>query len=322
MNGRKEVLPAGDPKRIFSVTKRANRFMETQVKAGRPFYMRISHYALHVRHCALKETVEKHTKAGRREDTARYAAMAEDLDTGLGLLLDKIDSLGIADKTYVIFTSDNGGGFRGNKPLRGGKASLWEGGIRVPAVVRGPAVKPGTYCDVPIAGWDFLPTFRDLADGGRSLPEGSDGGSLRSLFENGNGGKVRRSIEPLIFHYPWFDNVPMSAIRLGDYKLVKDLNTNQARLFNLAEDVRESRDLSKSMPDVAKQLHETLTPILYDPANVGQITLTDLFGNYVATVAVMAAGFGLCTWGIGKLWGARRTDRWLRTGTRFGDVVG
>lgn len=262
VDGQKVAVPTDDPKRIFSVTQRANAFVATQVKAGRPFYMRISHYALHVRHCALKETVEKYTTAGHDEHTALYAAMAEDLDAGLGLLLDKIDSLGIADKTYVIFTSDNGGGFHGNRPLRGGKASLWEGGIRVPTVARGPGIDPGAYCDVPIAGWDFLPTFCDLAGGKVPLPDTLDGGSLRSLFENGNGGEVRRRAEPLIFHYPWFDNVPMSTIRLGDYKLVKDLNTNQSRLFDVSKDIEESRDLSSSMPELAKQLHEKLTAYL------------------------------------------------------------
>jgi len=289
VDGQKTALPADDPKRIFSVTQRANDFMETQVTAGRPFYMRVSHYALHVHHFALKETLEKYTKrlserpsppaplpasgargehfrmgtkAGRDEDSALYAAMAEDLDTGLGLLLDKIDALGIANRTYVIFTADNGGGFRGNRPLRGGKASLWEGGIRVPAVARGPGVAPGTYCDVPIVGWDFLPTFYALAGGRQPLPDGMDGGSLCPLFENGNRGKVERSIQPLIFHYPWFDNVPMSAIRFGDYKLVKDLNTNQSRLFNLAEDIEESRDVSASMPGLANQLREKLANYL------------------------------------------------------------
>lgn len=262
VGGQKQVLPADDPKRIFSVTKLANDFMQKQVEAGRPFYMRISHYAVHVGHQALKETIQKYTKEGHDEDTALYTAMTENLDAGLGMLLDKIDSLGIADKTYLIFTSDNGGGFRGNRPLRGGKASLWEGGIRVPTVVRGPGIEPGTCCDVPLAGWDFLPTFCDLAGSREPLPDGLDGGSLRPLFENGNGGRVTRGIGPLIFHYPWFDNVPMSAIRLGDYKLVKDLNTNQVRLFNVAKDIEESRDLSKSMPDVTKQLHQTLTNYL------------------------------------------------------------
>jgi len=262
VDGRKTPLPADDPKRIFSVTQRANDFMEQQVVAGRPFYMRVSHYALHVGHQALEETVEKYAKAGHDENAARYAAMTENLDTGLGMLLDKIDSLGIAHETYVIFTSDNGGGFHGNGPLRGGKASLWEGGIRVPTVMRGPGIAAGTYCDVPIAGWDFLPTFCDLAGRREPLPDGLDGGSLRPLFEHGNQGKVLRSVEPLIFHYPWFDNVPMSAIRLGDHKLVKDLNTNRFRLFDVAEDVEESRDLSKSLPEVAKRLHETLNRYL------------------------------------------------------------
>ena len=227
VNGEKTPLSVNDPKRIFSVTKRANNFMEQQFKAGRPFYMQISHYAVHVDHCALEETIEKYRRLGLDERTSLYAAMTENLDTGLGQLLEKIDELGITDNTYIIYTSDNGGGFKANKPLKGGKASLWEGGIRVPTIVRGPGIKAGTYCDVPIVGWDFLPTFCDLAANKKPLPEGIDGGSLRPLFENGNIRKVKRSIEPLIFHYPWFDSLPMSTIRLGDYKLVKDLNTNE-----------------------------------------------------------------------------------------------
>ncbi|MEE8451837.1 MAG: sulfatase [Thermoguttaceae bacterium] len=264
VDGHKETLPEDDPKRIFSVTQRANAFMEKQVETGRPFYMRISHYAVHVGHDALKETVEKYVLAGRRKDEALYAAMTEDLDTGLGAVLDKLDSLGIADNTYVIFTSDNGGGFHGNGPLNGGKASLWEGGIRVPMVVRGPGIEPGTYCDVPVVGWDFLPTFCDLAGNSGPPPERLDGGSLRSVFENGNLGNVDRPVEPLIFHYPWFDNVPMSVIRLGDYKLVKDLNTNRFRLFNVARDIEERKDLSESMPELAKRMHEQLTDYLDD----------------------------------------------------------
>lgn len=263
-NGGKTRLPPDDPKRIFSVTERANSFMARQVKAGRPFYMRLSQYAVHVGHFALARTIAKYVKAGRTERAAVYAAMSEDLDTGLGLLLDKIDALGIADNTYVIYTSDNGGGFQGNKPLKGGKASLWEGGIRVPTVVRGPGVKPGSRCDIPIIGWDFLPTFHDLAGGKnpRALPDDLDGGSLRAVFTAGNKGRVKRGVEELIFHYPWFDNVPMSTIRLGDYKLVKDINTGGTRLFNVATDIGESKDLSKSMPEMSREMHKRLTSYL------------------------------------------------------------
>jgi len=169
-------LPADDPKRIFRLTKRATAFMAECVGAHRPFFMQVSHYALHVQHQALEETVAKYRTLPRgKKCTAKdyadppppqngwmllYAAMIENLDTGLGTLLEAIDDLGIADSTYVIFTSDNGSGFRGNAPLKGGKANLWEGGIRVPTLVRGPGVKAGCQCDVPIAGWDFFPTTR------------------------------------------------------------------------------------------------------------------------------------------------------------------
>ena len=81
----------------------------------------------------------------------------------------------------------------------------------------------GTYCDIPIISWDFLPTFYDLAGGNKPLSKELDGGSLRSLLENGNQGAVQRNVEPLVFFYPWYDSVRMSVIRQGDYKLVKDL---------------------------------------------------------------------------------------------------
>jgi len=131
-----------------------------------------------------------------------YAAMIDNLDTGLGMLLDKIDKLGIADNTYIIFFSDNGGDFRGNEPLKGGKTSLWEGGIRVPMVMRGPGIKPCSFCDVLVAGWDFFPTISDLVGNKNPLPEGIDIGSLRLLFENAGKGKVERPYDYLVWHFP------------------------------------------------------------------------------------------------------------------------
>ena len=284
-----KTLPADDPNRIFSLTKRANDFMAGCVKAGRPFFMQVSHYAVHVQHYALKETVEKYRKLPRGKKctprdyadppprrnawTLLYAAMIEDLDTGLGMLLEKIDKLGIRDSTYVIFTSDNGGGFRSNDPLRGGKAKLWEGGIRVPTVVCGPGVKRGAQCDVPIAGWDIFPTVSDLIGNTKPLPKGIDGGSLRPLFENGNDGKIKRGTEGLVFHFPWYGNVPMSAIRLGDFKLIENLNTGETRLFNLVRDIGETTDISKSMPAKADELHKKLTGYLkeVDAEDIGDM---------------------------------------------------
>jgi len=277
----KRALPDDDPKRIFSLTRRASAFMEEQVRKGRPFYLQVSHYALHVQHAALTETIEKYRKVPRgrkcRPDDYQtpppplngwileYAAMIEDMDTALGMLLKSIDQLRIAANTYVIFTSDNGGGFRGNEPLRGGKATCWEGGIRVPMVVRGPGIKAGAYCDVPVAGGDFFPTFSDLAGNREPLPAGIDGGSLRPLFENEGKGEVKRARGCLVFHFPFwtpFGAEPVTAIREGDWKLVKMWSTGEMLLFNLADDIGESRNLTEANPGKAKDLHTKLTAYL------------------------------------------------------------
>lgn len=284
----KEKLPEDDPKRVFSVTRRANAFMEKQVAAHRPFFMQVSHYAVHAGHAARSTTVEKYRKLSRgknvssqdNEDLPRnesaitYAAMTEDLDTALAALLDKIEALGIKDNTYVIFTSDNGGAFHGNRPLRGGKAQLWEGGIRVPTVVTGPGVEQGTICNIPMAGWDIYSTINDLI-GGDTLPTEYDGGSLRDVFEKGNDGTIARGTRELIFHFPWYGGtLPMSAIRDGDYKLVMNLHTKEVQLYNLVRDLGETTDLAGKMPEKAEQLRNRLLAYLED---VDAEDLDDMF---------------------------------------------
>ena len=277
----RRALPDDDPKRIFSVTRRATAFIEEQVRAGRPFYLQVSHYALHVQHTALAKTVGKVRKRPRgskcnpadyRDPSPplnawilEYAAMIEDTDSSLAALLEAIDRLRIAANTYVIFTSDNGGGFRTNKPLRGGKADCWEGGLRVPLVARGPGIKAGTTCDAPVAGWDFFPTFSDLAGSAEPLPAGIDGGSLRPLFTDPAKGTVKRPNGFLVFHFPFwtpFGAKPVTAIREGDWKLLKLWSTGELLLFNLAEDLGEARNLADAQPDKAKDLHAKLTHYL------------------------------------------------------------
>jgi arylsulfatase A-like enzyme len=272
-------VPLDNPKQIFGLTHRACRFMEDQVKAGRTFYLQVSHYAVHSQHRALNKTIEKYRNLPRGKKCTpedyespppgvnrwmlEYAAMIENLDAGLEGMLNKIDELGIAEKTYVIFFSDNGGDFRGNAPLRGQKSELWEGGIRVPMVVRGPGIKPGSRCDEPVVGWDFLPTFVDLAGGGKqNLPKNHDGGSLRPLFENSGKGRVGRPVEGLVFHFPDFQGVSMSAIRLGNYKLLKDWETGRIHLYNLSDDLSETRDLAVKMPGKADEMYRKLMDYL------------------------------------------------------------
>lgn len=111
------------------------------------------------------------------------AALAEDLDQGVGMVLQALDDLDLAGNTYVKYTSDNGaGGSRKRGGIQGGKGSLWEGGLRVPLIVRGPGVPTNSFCDVPVVGYDFFPTFCDLAGVQASLPEGTEGGRLSHLF--------------------------------------------------------------------------------------------------------------------------------------------
>ncbi len=283
-------MPEDDPKRIFSVTNRAKEFIEKCSKEDKPFFMQVSHYAVHVSSYARKETLESYKSLLRsvkskdsdyadipphRNDwMLMYAAMIEDLDTGLGMMLDKIEELGIEENTYIIFTSDNGGGFRGNAPLSGGKATLWEGGLRVPTVVCGPGVLEGEYCDVPIAGWDIYATVNEII-GGKPLDKSYDGGSLVDLFEKGNEGKVKRGTPEMIFHFPWYaGTLPMSTIRDGDFKLAMNLHTREVKLFNLRTDISEVNDLSVQMPGKTKQLKDRLEAYLKE---VDAEDLNDMF---------------------------------------------
>jgi arylsulfatase A-like enzyme len=254
---------------------------------------------MHIWHDSLKETREKYKKLpkGRKysknDDTPdedisiatynhgwiiNYAAMLDDMDRSTGTLLDAIDQLGIADNTYVILTSDNGGGFRGNAPLKGGKGSLYEGGIRMPSFVRGPGIKSGSYCDVPVVQWDFLQTFYDLAGGTRPLPADLDGGSLRDVFENGNKGTVERNTEALVFHFPWHTGEPESVIRRGNFKLRKDLDSLNVELFDVTNDITEKHDLSKQMPELVQELDRLRSDYL---DSVDAETVTLIRRNYV-----------------------------------------
>lgn len=217
-----------DPKRTRSVTDRTIEFIRQQTQDGKPFYVQASYYAQHLSVVCSEETLAKYQKKGTpdRGYPPAWAAMLQELDTGIGRLLASLDDLGIADNTYVVFTADNGG--RGtvpggdtnrlatNHPLTGAKHSLYEGGIRVPLIVRGPGVSAGSTCHVPVAGYDFLPTFFDLAGGTASLGAEVDGVSFRPLLKEADAKSLDRPEGALFFHRPGRRE---SAIRVGDLKL-------------------------------------------------------------------------------------------------------
>lgn len=254
----RQPIPAEDPKRVFSLTKKSVEFINTQAQAKRPFFMMVSHYAVHVRHAALEETIKKYQTGSVNRKDAMYAALIEHLDDSLGAMLDALDKNGLSDNTYVIFTSDNGGGHGGNVGLQGGKAKMLEGGLRVPTVVRGPGVPANSQCDIPVIQYDLLPTLHELSGNTNPLPEDIDGGSLADVFKKGNSGTVKRKNPFLVFHYPYYAGVPISAIRMGDYKFMRQLNTGETRLHNVATDMGETKNLVNSMPEKAKELDQLL----------------------------------------------------------------
>jgi len=275
-------LPADDPKRMRSLKKSSVEFVREH--AGKsPFFMMVSHYAVHVPHAASSELIEKYRNSPRGkhlkdedylpEDQIsdgmknshwrlQYAAMIDEIDQGLGSLVAELKAAGELENTYIIYTSDNGGGMRPNGPLGWGKAQLYEGGLRIPMVVAGPGVKAGVQCDEPVVQWDFLPTIHDLAGSSQPLPENLDGGSLRSVFEQGNAGSVERPVEGMVFHYPCYFAPPLSVIRVGDYKYMKHLLTGEMQLFNLKNDYSEKQNLAKAMPEKAAELDKILADYL------------------------------------------------------------
>ena len=275
----KTPFPPDNPKRLHSLRKDSVAFVN-KYAGKQPFFMMVNHYAPHIPHMATKEVFER-TKnrwieAGRDTDKIDvekssvhrdilYAAMVEEMDMNVGALIDALKAKGELANTYIIFTSDNGGGHsrnvkingkmeRFNGPLQGGKRSIFEGGIRVPTVISGPGIKAGSQCDVPIVQWDFLPTFHDLSNSKAPMPEGVEGGSLRDVFTKGNCGNVKRAAPGIIHHYTCHYHPPISSIIIGDFKLMHQLNTGKIKLFNIMTDYREENDLAAAMPEKVAEI--------------------------------------------------------------------
>jgi arylsulfatase A-like enzyme len=189
------------------------------------------------------------------------------------MVLDKLKELGMKEDTYIIFSSDNGGGAT-NEPLQGGKARMWEGGIRVPMIVAGPKVPANSQCDKPVAQWDYLSTMHDLCGSSVPLPENLDGVSLRPVFEKGNKGGLAKRDTGFVFHFPAFYTIPITSYRQGDYKLMRHLNSGEIKLFNVAKDMGETKNLTKSMPDKAKSMVRKLDAYL---KKVGAWTMEEVY---------------------------------------------
>ena len=249
-----------DPKRMFELTEKGNRFMEDSVRSGRPFYLQLWHYAVHGSNQSLPHTLDEWSTRppGRLHRDPTRAAMAADFDRAVGMTLAKIDELGIRDSTYVIYMSDNGGPTRF---LRGGKTNVTEGGIRVPMAVRGPGIEPGGYCDTPVVAYDLLPTVLDLVTPGIVVPPDVEGGSWRPLLLGGCADPVKRPKGQIVFFFEEArgrDPGPQAAIIDGDWKLIYFWGSKKAQLFDVSKDSQESRDLVTQHPDLAAGLQGRL----------------------------------------------------------------
>ncbi len=245
------------------LTAEAKKFI-TESK-DTPFFLYLAHYAPHTPLKAKPEKVAKYKAGGPgQQGNPAYAAMLESLDDGVGDILATLDELKLADNTIVVFTSDNGGlatleGMPApatiNSPLREGKGFLYEGGLRVPLVVRWPGVsKAGQVIETPVSCLDYLPTFLTAAG---QKPAGTlDGIDIRPAFDGKPLGR-----DTLAWHYPHYSNQtsrPGGAIRVGDYKLIEFFDLNRLELFDVKKDPGEGRNLSAEKPDVVKDLHAKL----------------------------------------------------------------
>lgn len=257
-----------NPVDIFGMAERAAKFMEKSQQANKPFYIQLSWNALHAPELAMQATQAKYEKYASQSNSKQIAtaAITEDLDSGVGKVLEAVERLGLRNNTYIIYISDNGsGGGSKRGGISGGKGSVWEGGIRVPLIVRGPGVDANSWCHVPVVGYDLLPTFCSLAGiSPTELPKGIEGGDITSLFHKNGETSVKRQRKELVFHFPHYqsDDGPHSAIRLGNLKLIHFYENDSDALFDLAKDISERNDLSQRMPQEAQMLKSRLDQYL------------------------------------------------------------
>ena len=267
---------ADDPKKIFSITQRAINFIEENNKKNKPFFLQISHYAIHSDILARGTSYKKFNskKTGKIHDNLGLAAMTFDLDESIGLILDKLEELNL-ENTYLIYSSDNGSvpiitprkyyNESYNYPLSRGKWDATEGGIRVPFIVMGPRVNKTRYSETPISFSDLLPTIIEIAGNKRLKNNELDGGSFKDIL-NQQKNTVKRKTKGIIFHVPYENKIALerahSAIIIDSLKLIKYHDNNEINLFDVKNDLSESIDLSKVF--INEKLIKTKTAIRFE----------------------------------------------------------
>ncbi len=251
--------PEKDAHGVGAITARALDFIERH--RSKPFFLYLAHNSIHAPIMAPRALVEKHKArpgAGAPDNNPVIAAMMEVLDDGIGRVVAKLDALGMRENTLVIFYSDNGGLLKdgAQTPWRGGKAQLYEGGLRVPLVMRWPGViAAGRTSAMPVTSVDFFPTFLEVAQAGTPpLRHDFDGVSLAAHLRGG----AAPARDAIFWHYPHYHSAgfggPAGAVRAGDWKLIEYYETSLTgkgaphELFNLRDDPAEARNLASAEP--------------------------------------------------------------------------
>ena len=244
----------------YDLTAAATRFIDAN--RSRPFFLYLAHNNPHIPFQSARPAL---IEANRTAFEPAYAATIQTLDDSVGRLLTHIDAAGLRDRTIVIFTSDNGGlhmpegphpRVTHNTPFRAGKGYLYEGGLRVPLIVRGPGIASRRVIDTPIVNTDWLPTLLELA--GKPAPKALDGMSQAALLRTGKAASTSRTFFWHIPHYTNQGSRPAGAIRNGRWKLVEHYDDARLELFDLQTDAAETRDVSATNVERMAALHRRL----------------------------------------------------------------
>lgn len=237
----------------------ASRFIRDH--KDKPFFLHYCPYAVHTPIQAIEEVAAKYEREGKSKNNAKYAAMVESVDDAVGMIVNTLEETGVADRTLIVFTSDNGGlkGPTDNTPLRSGKGYAYEGGIRVPAIVAWPGVVPeGVESAEPISSVDYLPTLCEAT--GTPLPADVEIDGLSLLPHLKSGGTAKLNREAIYWHFPHYRHSPgpYSIIRAGNWKLIRWYE-GQVELYNLKSDLSEKENRVKTDPDKVVELDKMLS---------------------------------------------------------------
>ena len=233
----------------------------------KPFFINLGHYAVHTPIQAIDEVAAKYKQDGKSDVNAKYAAMVESIDDSTQQILQTLQELNLDDRTMIIFTSDNGGLDNGgrpteNAPLRSGKGYAYEGGIRVPFLVRWPGqIKPGTLSDTPVCSIDVFPTILDAVGVTAPTDREIDGLSLLPLLRSAGQTPLKR--DELIWHFPHYRHAPgpYSILRKGNWKLIQ-FDEGISELYDLENDLSESNNLAEQEAEKVKTMRARLSAIL------------------------------------------------------------